>query len=217
MRTRERECVNTDQRRATMRRIVAFDHVTADGYFSTADGQLGWTVPDAALDAEATSGSPNGNAVLFGRRTYEMFASFWPNVPLDAPDAPDPHDDGRRSAAIRRMATWLDAATKVVFSTTMGDATWRNSRVARAIEPDAIEAMKREPGGDIMIFGSGSVVSRLTALGLVDEFQLVVSPVFLGTGCRLLHALPNTVRLELVEARPYASGNVKLRYRPAAA
>ena len=198
-----------------MRRLIAFDRVSADGYFADASGALDWTVPDDALDRQAAAGMAAGpGTLLFGRRTYEAFESFWPHVAAspDDPDAPDPHAAARRSPELRAMATWLDAATKVVVSRTRAEVPWRNSRLLRELDAASVEALKREPGPDVMIFGSGSVVSQLTALGLVDEYHLVVSPVLLGGGQSLVASVPARTRLALREATSYPSGNVVLRY-----
>ena len=92
--------------------------------------------------------------------------------------------------------------------------TWNNARLVRELDVDEIAAMKQRPGKDMMIFGSGSIVSQLTQHGLIDEYQCVVCPVFLGEGRRLLDGLSKSVTLELVEARKYASGDVVLRYAP---
>ena len=204
-----------------MRRIIAFDRVSADGYFSAPDGDLSWAVPDEEHDrgvAEQTAAHPAGGTMLLGRRTYEMFESFWPHVvraAADAADAPDPHAAGRRSPELLAMARWIDGATKLVVSRSRAEVTWRNSRLLRDLVPAEIEALKREPGGDIMLFGSGSVASRLAELGLVDEYQLLVSPLLLGGGRPLIEGLSRRVPLALVEATPSRAGNVKLRYVPA--
>jgi dihydrofolate reductase len=195
-----------------MRRIVMFNRVTADGYFSTPDGGLDWAVPDTALDRSAVGGIPQVDTVLFGRRTYDAFASFWPTVLDDADTAPDPHHAGRRSPELRAMATMLDEARKIVFSRTRPDVTWRNSHLVRELDPQAIDAMKRELGKDMMIFGSGTIVSQLTEHGLIDEYQLVVSPLLLGAGRSFLGAVSHRTPLALVDATPYPSGNVMLRY-----
>lgn len=198
-----------------MRKIVVFDRVTADGYFSGADGSLDWTVPDAEIDRLGGDAVPGpGNMMLFGRRTYQMFESFWPHVlKSDAAEAPDPHAPGRQSAAMRNMAVWIHEATKIVFSQTMQAVTWHNSRLFHDVEPANIEALKNEPGGgDIMIFGSGQIVSKLTALGLVDEYQLIVTPLLLGSGKTLVSGVTSRAPLDLLEAIPYSSGNVMLRY-----
>ena len=196
-----------------MRRIVAFNRVSADGYFATADGNLGWVVPDQEIDklgGEAVPGSDN--MILFGRRTYDMFESFWPHVVGDSPTAPDPHAPGRQSPELRAMGVWINEATKVVFSRTRKGVTWKNSRLLHEFDPRAVEALKREPGRDIMIFGSGSIASQLTEHGLIDEYQFIAGPLLLGCGRSLLSGVPKTVKLNLLEAKPYPSGNVMLRY-----
>jgi dihydrofolate reductase len=195
-----------------MRRIVTYNHVSADGYFAAENGGLGWVVPEDELDRAAAGRLGASDTMLFGRRTYEMFESFWPTVVGDAPTSPDPHDPARHSPEIRAVGKWINETAKLVFSRTRRDVTWENSRLLPALEPREIEALKRRPGGDIMVFGSGTIVSQLTEHGLVDEYQFVVSPTLLGNGRPLISGLPATARLELLEARAYPSGNVMLRY-----
>jgi dihydrofolate reductase len=110
------------------------------------------------------------------------------------------------------MAVWINDATKLVFSKTRSDVAWKNSRLLREVDPGEIDALKKQPGKDMMIFGSGSLVTRLTEHGLIDEYQLVVSPIFLGSGRTLIDGLSKRTRLDLVEARKHAAGNVTLRY-----
>ena len=112
------------------------------------------------------------------------------------------------------MALWIDEATKIVFSTTRKDVTWRNSRLLHELDPREIEAVKSGPGGDIMLFGSGSIVSQLTQHRLIDEYQFVVGPILLGSGRSLLSDVPVQLKLDLLESRKYRSGNVMLRYAP---
>jgi dihydrofolate reductase len=201
-----------------MRKIVVFDRVTADGYFSSPEGGLDWAVPDAELDKLGGEAVPGpGNVMLFGRRTYQMFESFWPHVLNDSPEAPDPHVPGRQSAAMRAMAVWINDATKIVFSKSLKEVTWHNSRLLRDVEPGNIEAIRNVPGADIMIFGSGQIVSRLTTLGLIDEYQLIVSPLMLGGGKTLINGVTSRVPLDLLEVKRYDSGNVMLRYARRAA
>ena len=196
-----------------MRKIIAYDRVSADGYFSTPDGGLNWTVPDPEIERGAADSSAQGpGTMLFGRRTYDMFESFWPHAVDDSDSSPDPHRAGRRNPELRAMATYINEATKIVFSKTRDAVTWKNSQLRREIDAAEIEALKREPGRDIMLFGSGSVASRLSELGLVDEYTLIVSPVLLGAGKSLIAGVPNHVKLELLEAKPSAAGNVLLRY-----
>jgi dihydrofolate reductase len=195
-----------------MRRIVMFNRVTADGYFAGPDGNLAWVVPEEELDRSAAANLSGTDTILFGRRTYEMFEGFWPHALDDSLGAADPHNAGRRSPEMRAMAVWINEATKVVFSRTRKDVSWNNSRLLHEFDPREIEAMKREPGKDMMIFGSGSVVSQLTQHGLIDEYQFVVSPILLGNGRQLISGVPTSLKLELIEDRKYPSGNVMLRY-----
>ena len=194
-----------------MRRIVMFNRVSADGFFAAADGNLDWIVPDEEVDRHGASGIPSTDTVILGRRTYEQFASFWPHV-LDSPAPADPHGPGGFSPELHAFARALTDMTKLVFSTKLNDVTWKNSRLQRDIDPRAIEAMKRQPGKDMIIFGSGSIVTQLTRHGLIDEYQLIVNPVLLGSGQLLLGGLNRSAALELLEARRFPSGNVMLRY-----
>jgi dihydrofolate reductase len=196
-----------------MRRIIVFDRVSADGYFAAPDGKLDWTVPEQALDQSAADSLEENGTMLFGRRTYEMFESFWPHVAATNSDtAPDPHTTGRASPQLRAMADWINSSEKIVFSKTRKQVSWNNSRLLTEIDPREIESMKRKPGKTIMVFGSGSVVSQLTEHQLIDEYHFVVSPILLGSGRSLISGVSKMSKLNLLEATRYPSGNVVLRY-----
>jgi dihydrofolate reductase len=194
------------------RRIVAFDRVSADGYFAGSDGNLDWVVPEAELDKGAVANLSGADTILFGRRTYDLFEGFWPHALDDSATAADPHGPGRRSKEMRAMAVWINEATKVVFSRTRQGVTWKNSRLLHEFDAREIEAMKKLPGKDMMIFGSGSIVSQLTQHGLIDEYHFVVGPILLGSGRPLLSGVSKRSRLDLLEAKKHPSGNVTLRY-----
>jgi len=202
---------------AASRRIVAFDWLTADGYFAGPDGNLSWVVPDDEQAKAAAVGMPEADTVLFGRRTYQIFEGFWRKALQDSSTAPDPHRPGQRSKEHRAIAVWMNAATKLVFSRTLNAVTWNNARLVRELDIDEITALKQRPGKSIMIFGSGSIVSQLTQRGLIDEYQFVVCPVFLGAGRRLLEGTSESVTLDLLETRQYPSGDISLRYARRAA
>jgi dihydrofolate reductase len=190
-----------------MRRIVMFNRVSAEGSFAAPDGGLDWVVPEPELDRSAAGSLGGADAMLFGRRTYEMFESFWPHAADE-----DPHAPGGHSPEMRAMADWINRSAKLVFSRTRTEVPWQNSRVLPAFDPGEIQALKDQPGGDIMVFGSGSIVAQLTEHGLIDEYQLVVTPLLLGGGRPWLADVAKRVRLELLEAKAYPSGNVRLRY-----
>ena len=195
-----------------MRRIVMFNRVSADGYFAALDGNLDWVVPEEQLDKAGADSLSDSDTILFGRRTYEMFESFWPHALDDAATAADPHNAGRRSPEIRGMAVWINNATKLVVSKTRKEVTWKNSRLLREVDPREIDAIKRQPGKTIMIFGSGSIVSQLTQHDLIDEYHFIVGPILLGSGQSLVTGVSKRSRLNLLEAKQYPSGNVALRY-----
>ena len=194
-----------------MRRIVMFNQVTADGFFAAPDGNLDWVVKDDAVDDAAMEGEGGLDTVLFGRKTYEMFASFWPKA-VESSGAKSPHGGGELSDTQRGMGVALNEATKVVFSKSLKSATWKNTRLVRDFDPRAIEAMKREKGHDIMIFGSGSIVSQLTQHGLIDEYHFVVSPVLLGSGRRLIDNVSKRSSLKLQKSKAFPSGVLMLQY-----
>ena len=195
-----------------MRRIVAFNRVSADGYFASGDGGLQWTVPEPELDKAAADNLRGQGTILFGRKTYDAFESFWPQAAARSGEAEDPHSPGRQSPELGAMARWIDDATKIVFSKSRKTVTWKNSRLLRDVVPREVEALKREKGSDILLFGSGSIASQLTAHRLIDEYQFIVGPLLLGNGRPLITGVPNSVRLDLAEATAFPSGNVRLRY-----
>jgi dihydrofolate reductase len=198
-----------------MRRILMFNHVTADGYFAGSDGNLNWVVPDEEIDQAAVQRMPTIDTILLGRRTYELFEAYWPHALTDSETAADPHDSSRRSSTLRDMAVWINEANKLVFSRTLKKVGWKNTRILPEIDPRAIQSMKREQGRDMIVFGSGSIVSELTKHGLIDEYRFVVNPVLLAQGKPLMEGMSKGAKLKLQESRQYPSGNVVLRYERA--
>ncbi len=196
-----------------MRRIYVFNRITADGYFAGPDGNLDWVVPEEELDREAVKSIGQYDTVLFGRRTYEMFESFWPKAVTEFMTSPNPHDAGQLSPEMRAMGVFLNEANKIVFSKSLKEARWKNSHIVE-FDPGKIRRMKEEPGKDMIVFGSGSIVTLLTQHRLIDEYGIIVSPVFLGTGKPMISGAAAKLKLDLQEAKQYPSGNVKLRYVP---
>jgi dihydrofolate reductase len=196
-----------------MRRIVMFSWVTADGYFAGADGNLNWIVPAKEHARAAAEGIAGFDTVLFGRRTYELFEAFWRHAIVDeTPTVQDPHDPGQRSRENRVIAVALNDMTKLVFSRTLTGVRWQNSRLVSELDPREIETMKQQPGKDMIVFGSGSIVSKLTEHGLIDEYEFVVCPIILGSGRSLLSEVSKSRKLELRETKRYRSGDIMLRY-----
>ena len=116
---------------------------------------------------------------------------------------------------MRAMAEWLNAARKLVFSRTLEEVTWSGAELVTELSPAKLREMKHKPGKDMMIFGSGSLVSALTQARLIDEYRFVICPVLLGAGTALLRNVARQTKLVLKEHAAFRSGNVLLTYEPA--
>lgn len=197
----------------TERRIVMFNQVSADGFFSDAQGGLDWVVNDPEVHARAVQGMPETDAMLLGRRTYDNFAAFWPHA-LENLEKPGPHGENKADPAFAAMARWLHTTKKLVPSRTAKDLGWNNTELLPSLTPERIQTLKRQLGKDILIFGSGSVVTQLSEHGLIDEYRFVVCPVLLGSGKSLLQSASARGALTLIESQAFRSGNVMLTYRP---
>jgi dihydrofolate reductase len=186
-----------------MRKLAVFNSVTLDGYFVDTKGDMSWAHKDDAEWNGFMADNARGEAVLvFGRVTYEMMASWWPT-----PQA---------LQAMPVVAERMNSLQKVVFSRTLDRASWRNTTLVKGDMVAAIRKMKQESGNDLVILGSGSVVSQLAQEGLIDEFQIALNPVALGAGRTMFAGVKERLHLKLLHTRAFGNGNVFLRYEPMA-
>jgi dihydrofolate reductase len=185
-----------------MRRLTMFNSVSADGYFTDANGDMSWAHKDDPEFNDFTASNAKGGegTLLFGRVTYEMMKSFWP-TPEAAKAFPD-------------VAKGMNQMPKVVFSRSMEAATWQNTKLVKDDPVAAVEKMKQESGSDMVIMGSGTIVALLAGAGLVDEYQLVVVPIVLGGGRTLFEGIKQRLQLKLVNERRFKNGNVLVCYQP---
>ena len=139
---------------------------------------------------------------MYGRITYEMMHSYWPTVPSNPESSP-------RDLA---HAAWVENIPKVVVSRLLDRADWTNTTLIRENIEDQIGQLKRQPGGDLMIFGSPRLIHLLARLNLVDEYLMYVNPVTLGGGVPLFEAGMNETKLGLLETKRFDAGVVALRY-----
>lgn len=186
-----------------MRRLVVFNHVSLDGYFVDAHGDMSWAhASDAEWNAFVEQNASSGGELLFGRITYELMASYWP-TPIALENDP-------------LVAERMNALPKVVFSRTMDRASWSNTKLVKGEIAAEVQNLKNEPGPDMVIFGSGTVVSQLAQAGLIDEYQIVVHPVVLGAGRTMFDGVKRKLILKQTRTRTFGNGNVLLCYEPVA-
>jgi dihydrofolate reductase len=188
-----------------MRKLIVFNHVTLDGYFTDRKGDMSWAhadKQDAEWNAFVAENSKGGGVLLFGRITYELMTSYWP-TPLAAKHVP-------------AVAERMNNLQKVVFSRTLDKASWSNTTLVKGDLAAEIRKMKKEPGEGMAILGSGSIVSQLAQEGLIDEYQIVVNPIVLGNGKTMFDTIKEKLTLKLTKTRTFGNGNLLLCYEPTA-
>src|SRR5262245_20026366 len=180
-----------------MRKMVAGVLMALDGVVESPekwqpryfDDEMGEIVETAAAQSDV---------MLLGRRTYEEFAAFWPAQGSDLP-----------------MAAYMNDTPKHVVSTTLKELDWSNSTLVDGDLGEAVKALKSQPGKNIQVYGSPTLVRSLIRDGLLDELDLYVHPIVLGGGTRLFEGGNYGTALSLAKSRTLGSGVVALAYVPA--
>jgi dihydrofolate reductase len=185
-----------------MRSLIVFNHVSLDGYFVDKKGDMRWAHKQDPEWNEFVAGNARGGGVLlFGRVTYEMMATYWP-TPMAAQNSP-------------AVAERMNNLQKVVFSRTLDKASWNNTKLVKGDLATEVRKMKQESGQGLVIMGSGTIVSQLAQEGLIDEFQIVVCPIVIGSGRTLFEGVKEKLNLKLTKSRTFGNGNVYTCYEPA--
>jgi len=193
-----------------MAKIVVSEFVTLDGVYQGPGGpeedtsggfdKGGWQLsfPDEGDGNEVLESFEHTGGLLLGRRTYDIFAAFWPTVAAD-----DPYG--------RFMNTW----PKYVVSTTLTEPlAWQNSTLISGDVPKAVNELRAKPGKDIQVIGSGELVQTLIANELVDTYRLMVYPIVLGKGKKLFRDGTADTRLKLADSYSTKGGVLILTYEP---
>ena len=187
-----------------MRKVIVSMMVSLDGFFAGPKGEIDWHIVDEEFNRYAVDLLNTVDTILFGRVTYQLFESYWPAAALSPSTS---KSDLEISHKINNM-------TKIVFSKTLEKVEWKNARLVKEVIPDEIVKIKKQPGKDMVIFGSGSIVSTFAQLGLVDEYRIIVNPVVLGSGKPLFKDIRGRINLKLLKTKTFSSGNVLLVYQP---
>src|SRR5579884_1757106 len=179
-----------------MRKLISLMHVSLDGFvagpLSTLNTwhQLDWANVSGEVQSYVDDLLKTVDMAIYGRTVYEMMAGYWPTVPADSSSTK--HDIDH--------AHWVENVAKVVFSRTLDKAEWNNTTLIKDNIVEATARLKQQQGGDMMIFGSPSIVQLFTQAGLIDDFRINVNPVALGSGLPMFR---DQVKLKLVEARTF--------------
>jgi dihydrofolate reductase len=186
-----------------MATLNVFNFMSLDGYYKGIGEDISWhkqgTGPEETQFAEA--GAKSKSILLFGRVTYQMMASFWP-TPQALKTMPG-------------VAEGMNRSEKIVVSRTLKTADWNNARILQGDLGEEIKKLKDSAKHPITILGSGSLVTQLADLGLIDSFQFMVDPIAIGNGTPIFHGLKQALSLKLADSRIFKSGTVVLTYKPA--
>jgi len=183
-----------------MGRLTTYNFISLDGYYKSLREDISWHKhggEEADFSAESLQA---GNVLLFGRATYQMMESFWP-TPMAA-------------QAFPLVAEGMNKAEKIVFSNTLKKADWSNTKIVSGDIIKAIKKMKKVPGKDMTLLGSGSVLTQLAEHDLVDEYQFMIDPIVIGKGTSIFKNLKQHLELQLIDSKKFQSGVVLLTYQP---
>jgi len=184
-----------------MAKLSMFNFISLDGYYKGANEDISWHRHGAEENEFAADSLKGHSTLVFGRKTYEMMASYWPT---DIARQNDP-----------TVANGMNNARKIVFSRSLSSTSWQNTQLINDDLVQTIKKLKATEENDLTILGSGSIVTQLAAEGLIDFYSIMIDPVVLGKGTTLFSGLPHTLNLQLVASRSFNSGCILVNYVPA--
>lgn len=185
-----------------MRRIISFMHISLDGFVAGPNGEMNWIKVDEEIFNHVGQRISKGDTALYGRVTYQMMESYWPNAG-DKPNATR-HD--------KEHSRWYGKVRKIVLSNTLNEAILTNTVVVNSNLTDTLNKVKQRGDSEILLFGSPRATHSLMQLNLIDGYWLFVNPIVLGRGIPLFQGIKDKSKLKLLSARSFASGVVELSY-----
>jgi dihydrofolate reductase len=181
-----------------MRKLIAAINMTLDGYCDHTAG-----IPDEEIHQHYNELLSNADTLIYGRITYQLMESYWPSI-VKKPTGNKPIDE---------FAVLIDNISKIVYSHTLKKVDWQNTLLKREIIKEEILELKRQTGKNILV-GSPGLILALMQLDLIDEYQLAVHPIILGSGLPLFKNLKDRINLKLLKTKTFGSGVVILYYEP---
>jgi dihydrofolate reductase len=185
-----------------VRKLTVFNTMSLDGFIADSKGEVSWAHQQDPEWNSFVRANASGEAVLvFGRKTYDMMAGYWP-TPMAAQNAPV-------------VAKRMNELRKMVFSQSMKKALWQNTTLLKGDPGEEMKRLKQQPGPDLVILGSASIVAQLSDARLIDEYQVALAPVLLGGGRSMFTAIREKLALRLAGTRSFQNGTVFLTYHRA--
>jgi dihydrofolate reductase len=185
-----------------MRKLIAAINMTLDGFCDHTAG-----IADEEIHRHYNDLLRNADTLIYGRITYQLMESYWPTV-VKKPTGNKPMDE---------FAVLIDNISKIVYSHTLKNVTWKNTKLKKEVIKEEILELKKSGNGRSknILVGSPSLIVALMQLDIIDEYQLVVHPVVLGNGLPLFKNVNDRVNLKLLKTKTFACGAVALYYEPA--
>ena len=184
-----------------MRKLIAGLNMSLDGFCDHTE-----MTADDEIHQHYNEVLRNADTLIYGRITYQLMESYWPSI-VQNPTGNKPTDE---------FAVLIDNISKIVYSRTMKGITWNNTILKKEIVKEEILDLKQSNSGSKNILvGSPSLIVAFTQLGLVDEFQIAVQPIILGSGLPLFKNIRERVDLNLLKTKTFGCGAIVLYYEPA--
>jgi dihydrofolate reductase len=182
-----------------MRKLIAAINMTLDGFCDHTA-----VIADDEIHQHYNELLSNADTLLYGRITYQLMESYWPTI-VKNPTGNKPTDE---------FAVLIDNISKIVFSHTLKNVDWKNTKLKKDIIKEEVLKLKQQAGKNILV-GSPSLIVALAQLDLIDEFQLCVHPIILGKGLPLFKNVRDRINLKLLKTKIFGSGSITLYYEPA--
>ena len=184
-----------------------FMMLSIDGYFEGPNHDLSWHNVDDEFNKFAVEMLRSADLFIYGRRTYQLMAEFWPRMAKDQ----------TLSNENKEIARLINNTPKIVISKTLEkveeNENWKNVKLKREFDVNEVKRLKEQPGKNILIGGSELAISFVKE-GLMDEFWFMINPVIIGKGTPILSGLGQKLGLELITTKSFKSGNLLLYYKP---
>ena len=181
-----------------MKKVILQMSISLDGYFEGPNHGIDWHIVDDEFNAYAVKMLKASDALIMGRRTYELMAGYWPTAADNDP-------------VVKEQ---MNSTPKLVFSRTLTKVEWQNSRLATGSIADEVARLKQVPGHGLLPVGGSELAAAFLEQGLMDELRIILTPILLGRGKTVFDGIKQRYPLRLLSTKKFKSGNVVMIYEP---